>query len=378
MALRRMPITGEYILSSFRGRLKKAVRIRIATAWATSGPQLDALKIAVRKKGLKVRAIVGTYGNATEPSALERLHELGKLRLAGNAPLFHPKIYIFEFGSGKSVAWVGSANFTQAGFGDRNVEIMCEINAGSLQGWFRDQWEQLEPATGEAIANYRKHYEEDPPVPEFRKVVGKLEGIVARPSLPPLPETSTWEPVLEEEEIRNAFDRMRKTLIDGAEVKNWEVRGVPDTKVHWRADLGYWCAFHDPDRPPKRYWNAFGLEGPGNPGRTLSRIDLELNPPLDGHHEYAGNCAGLFVRNDRGGVFLARNLNKFGRRRIVSEELENRLEERLPGRIVGVPWRNRTRRMVVLSEVGSSELQNTVAELVKLVAELREWRSART
>lgn len=366
----RMPITGEYILPSFKRRLKKAVRVRIATAWATSGPQLDALGIAVRKKGLKVRAIVGTHGNATEPSALECLHELGKLRLAGNAPLFHPKVYIFEFGSGKSVAWVGSANFTRAGFEDRNVEIMCEIDGSELWYWFRDQWEQLEPATGEAVASYREHYEKNPPVPEFRKVVGESEDAVTGPSLPPLPETSTWEPVDQKKEIRRAFNQMRKTLTKEAEKFRNRMVGASRLTVYWHADLGYWCAFRDPDESPKRYWNHFGPEDPGESDRTLPLdFGLQINPAFDGNNR---RFAGLFVRNDHDDVFLARDLNRFGNLRIDSKKLEKNLEKRLPRRVVNIPQGNRPRRMVVLGEVGSGELRNSVAELVRLVSELKK------
>ena len=367
--------TDKDILSGFKRRLERATRVRIATAWATPGLHLDALGTAVQENELEVRAVVGTHGNATDPAALERLKELGKLRLAEDAPLFHPKIYVFEFRSGKPVAWVGSANFTRAGFGDRNVETMYETKGVKpFLEWFKQQWRQSEPASRQAIDDYRQRREENPPDPASLKVVGEPEGTAPGPSLQL--EAQTWDPVLDPEEIRAAFDRMRATLVDGAEeFKDWTVRGdrVMNDTVYWRTDPGYWCAFADPDSFQRRqgYWNCFGLENPGHqPGQAVDPIILELNPPLDGNSERAGYYAGLFVRNDHGGIFLARNLKSI--QGVNSEDLERRSNERLPGRIVDVLWRRRrTRRMVILGEVGSGELRNTVAELVRLVAELR-------
>ena len=361
--------TDKDILSRFKERLKGATRIRIATAWATPGLHLDALRTAAQGNGLKVRAIVGTHNNATDPAALERLKKLGKLRLAGNEALFHHKVYIFEFRSGKPVAWVGSANFTQRGFGGGNMETVYETkDVKPFENWFKQQWSQLEPATEEAINEYRKHHKRNPPSREFQKFVGESESVAPEPLLPL--EAQTWEPVLDPEEIRDAFDRMCTTLTDRLGVEDEMVVG--NHMVYWRADLRYWCTFDDPvarrERGENGYWNAFGLANPEG-RQTLPPIIIELNPPFDGNSEHAGKRTGLFVRNDRGGIFLARNLKSI--QGVNSEDLERRLNERLPGGVVGVPWRGRSRRMVVLGEVDSGELRNTIAELVRLVAELR-------
>ena len=366
--MKRMRLfTDEKILSRFEGLLKGATRVHIATAWATPGKQLDALGTAVQENGLEVRAIVGTHGNATDPAALERLKKLGKLRLAGNEALFHPKVYIFEF-SRKPITWIGSANFTRAGFGGGNVEIMYEtyyVKHFGFLWWFEEQWSQLKPATEEAINEYRKRREKDPPGRVFLEVVGEPKGADPGPSL--LPETQTWDPVLDPEEIRAAFDQMRATLIDDADELNRRV-GYLST-VYWRDDPGYWCAF---DQRRHGHWIPFGPENPREYTQLGSGC-LQINPPFDGNSKHAGNCAALFVRNDRGDIFLARNLNKIsGFNAKDFEDLERGLNERLPGRIFNVPWKKgNTRRMVVLGEVSSGELRKTVAELVRLVAEIR-------
>lgn len=95
-----MFLTEKDIQSQFQKNLKFANKIDIATAWATSGKALEALENAVRKQKrpkVRLRAIVGIFGNATEPEALERLNEVGELRLVGRkGRMFHPKVYIFQ------------------------------------------------------------------------------------------------------------------------------------------------------------------------------------------------------------------------------------------------------------------------------------------
>ena len=355
-----MLFTNEEILAEFEERLGEAVRVHIATAWAASGPQLDALKDAVQKKGLEVRAIVGTHGNATEPSALELLDELGQLRLAGNEVLFHPKVYVFECRNGASCAWIGSANFTRPGFGGGNVEAVYETDevdkVEPILEWFEQRWKQSKPASQEAIYNYRQRYERDPPARVLAEVVGKQEG--------------DWEgdlePVLDPDEISRAFGQMRETLIAGEGFVIRKVRRTPDMKVYWHARHKYWCAFKDPAKLKKRhYWNCFGREDPGKSDRTLNP-DLEINPPLDGNNK---RPAGLFVRNDRRDVFLARDLNKVNN--VKANDFRKMVEKEFPKNIVGVRWKKRTRCMIVLGEVNSRELRGRVAKLVGLVAELR-------
>jgi len=354
-----MLFTGKDILSRFEKHLERATRIHIATAWVTRGKHLDALGTAVQGNGLKVRAVVGTHGNTTDPAALEHLKKLGKLRLAKEPPIFHSKVYIFESENGASRAWVGSANFTRAGFGNRNVETMHETKdvKPSLE-WFKQQWKQTERASRQAINDYSERRRRNPPKWDLANLVGESEGAAPGPSLPPFARTGKWKPVLDPKEIRSAFNQMRKTLIKEAEKFRNRTVGGSRLTVYWHDDLGYWCAFRNPSPPPREYWNPFGTENPKET-HQLGNGCLQIN---HGHRQH-----GPFVRN-RGDTFLARDLGEI--RGVNPRKLEKRLKKRLPGRVVDVRWGDRTRRMVILSEVGSGELRKTVAELVRLVAEL--------
>ena len=108
-----MLINQENIQQRFNENLEWPTEIDLATAWATIHDGLQAL--GNHTPPLKVRAVVGLWGNSTDPEALTTLAKIGELRLVEKSG-FHPKVYVFR-GPDKAVAWIGSANFTHAGFG---------------------------------------------------------------------------------------------------------------------------------------------------------------------------------------------------------------------------------------------------------------------
>ena len=119
-------------------------RIDIATAWATEGPALDSLEKVGKHRNIRVRTLVGVAGGHTSPRALERLRELGQVRLVdGGSGLFHVKLYLFR-GRRTSVAWIGSANFTSPGF-EKNEEILLETtDTADLADWFKRRWKGID------------------------------------------------------------------------------------------------------------------------------------------------------------------------------------------------------------------------------------------
>ncbi len=122
-------------------------RVDIATAWATEGSALDALEGLKerRRKRTEVRTLAGVSGNHTTPDALKRLANLGEVRLVNDRTgLFHVKLVLFRT-SRKSLAWVGSANFTGPGF-DGNEELIYETEeVEGLAEWFDRRWEAVGP-----------------------------------------------------------------------------------------------------------------------------------------------------------------------------------------------------------------------------------------
>ena len=177
------------LIGRFKDLLNVHTRVDIATAWATGGEHLRVLAEATKRehRPVKVRAIVGIAGNATRPDALKELYKItnGNLRIVrGGHRLFHPKLYLFRRqtnGRVGSHAWVGSANFTKAGFGKRGVakneEIIVQIGPGettdALAGWFRKRCRPSpkDPPVKDVIQQYAEDWKGNPPGKDLRKIV---------------------------------------------------------------------------------------------------------------------------------------------------------------------------------------------------------------
>ena len=221
------------IQSRFKDLLSAHTRVDIATAWATCGEHVRMLVDATKRERMpvEVRAIVGTAGNATRPDALETLYRItkGSLRIIWNENqprLFHPKLYLFgqhTNGRAQSHAWVGSANFTNAGFGchaKANEELLVEIGPGettdALAAWFRDRWNgcPTDPPVREVIRRYTECWKQNPPERGIRQFVS---GDVSRRS--DLLDDAHRPLTLQE--YRQALKKCEEMLQD--EEKHWEV-----------------------------------------------------------------------------------------------------------------------------------------------------------
>ena len=185
-------LSGDNLLYRFKKLLETARSVDIATAWATPGRHLQALRDAVGRGDVKVRAIVGISGNATHPDALTELNGItaGDLRIVPKGErLFHPKLYLFELRAGGIVerrAWIGSANFTRAGFGGRsaaNEEVVLEVGPGeradALADWFQERWDRcrMDSPALEEIRRYEEDWDRNPPHRQIRRVTS---GAVSR------------------------------------------------------------------------------------------------------------------------------------------------------------------------------------------------------
>ncbi|MCY4128379.1 MAG: phospholipase D family protein [Gammaproteobacteria bacterium] len=148
------------ILDRFCKHLSWANEVDIATAWVTSNKGLTAIE----NSKMKVRTVVGLWGNQTDPHALTALLGMGELREPDTNKNFHPKIYIFR-GNGKSLAWVGSANFTRGGFSLNDETVFETRSAKSVQNWFDNLWGKSHPLTPKAINDYAKFRKQNPPKP---------------------------------------------------------------------------------------------------------------------------------------------------------------------------------------------------------------------
>ncbi len=385
--------TSEQVLRQFKKRLEATSGIRIATAWVTLGRGLDILQEAkMRNNELKIQVLAGTHGNATEPDALERLRELGKLRLVDDGGLFHPKVYIFRSGNASNVVWIGSANFTRSGFEGGNVEVIYETRRyeayeAALE-WFKKRWDQLEDASGDTIDDYRRDRENNQPSKELREIVGPTNslpslGTLGKPAneykkrprrdsarsitgstrASVIPKSSDWTPVKSPDDIRDAFKLMKKTLIEGAEpCRIGAVYGTTIERIYFHKNSGIWCAldYNDPkDRLDRiTHFNCFGLES------NMRKPIIRLNLPNDGHHSSAPNCTGRFVRRGRY-TYLACHFRSNGVGRKISDD-------KWPKSPIRLLWKRTEQDLTVLGRIDHKELRKRVFELVQRIAKRQE------
>ena len=170
-------------LKRFKELVSNAKKIDIAVAWATSCDEINVLA----NSNAKIRAVVGTSGNSTQPSTLRRLVEFAELRIPPHDPgqIFHPKYYVFH--GDTTFCWVGSANLSNGGFG-RNIELIHEfkLNSRKDQTWFERLWKGLNPDPMPAIKEYEKRYtpQERIPRPASRPRIKNL---------PKLAEIKSWD-----------------------------------------------------------------------------------------------------------------------------------------------------------------------------------------
>ena len=182
--MRGKVLCGDNLHGRFAALLGNAHSVDIATAWATPGEHLRELDAAAAG-GVKIRAIVGVLGNATHPDALKELSRItaGDLRIVPKGDrLFHPKLYLFERHGGgrvKRQAWIGSANFTRAGFGGHstsNEEIVLEVDPGeradALAEWFQERWNRcrMDSPVSEMIRRYTEDWKRNPPHRQVRQI----------------------------------------------------------------------------------------------------------------------------------------------------------------------------------------------------------------
>ena len=153
--------------------VKSALRIDIAVAWVTPSPVLDELCQLVREDKKKLRSLVGLDFNQTHPDALDKLREVGEVRIGRSQNgVFHPKLYLFHVQQislmPKARAIVGSANLTKGAFYE-NMEIAFEKLLDDneymqVKEFFEEQWEASKIFDDDSAKAYREIWKPRVPI----------------------------------------------------------------------------------------------------------------------------------------------------------------------------------------------------------------------
>ena len=204
------------IADRFEENLDWANRLDLVSAWATEHDGLRLLEECA-EQGLQVRAIVGLWHYVTDPKALRRLDRLGKLRLAGGARRFHPKVYLFR-GKSRTVAWVGSANFTAGGFATNEEAVFESEDTDSVKRWFKNLWRECGRLDENAIDEYERARKKNPPP---RQSLAEAGGGMTEP-MTLLEQVTGWN---------SYFAALRECDIWWSNHSSWSVLGEP---ISWR------------------------------------------------------------------------------------------------------------------------------------------------
>jgi len=280
-----MFLTTNKLMERLEKNLARSTRVDVATAWATEGPALDLLRKAVDDRDVKIRAIVGTYGNATHPKALERLRDVGTLRLAeSDGAMFHPKVYIFHGSDkSKSCTWIGSANFTGAGF-KRNEEVVHETReVDDASGWFKRRWRRCGKLRANAIKEYRKRWCEQGVSPDLAELTATRTDVGTRQRLALLGEAERWTDYVA------ALEACDESWLD--EGYGWSVLGETHSYLHTIREAGAIAQERWTGLSPERANMLLGLHDDsdgawgllGTLGAAAAAVYVFLHPHEVGH-----------------------------------------------------------------------------------------------
>ncbi|WP_412028733.1 phospholipase D-like domain-containing protein [Deinococcus yunweiensis] len=159
-----------YMGALLRTALEGADEIHICVSFLLSsglGLVLPEFKDFLNRGG-RLRLMVSTYLNVTQPDALRTLLILGKLgaldlRLQDGPQGFHAKYYMFECAGGERTCWVGSSNFTKSGlFGsvEWNTRHSGPAEVDACETQFETLWARPDsaPLTASLIDAYEVRY----------------------------------------------------------------------------------------------------------------------------------------------------------------------------------------------------------------------------
>lgn len=142
--------------------IRKSDAIHIATAWGYNGKVADLL---IENKHKFQTVIFGLNGFSTSPDLVERLINTKNTFIAQKSGgIFHPKIYMFQV-NGDIEAIIGSANFTNGGFG-RNDEACLHIKGTKEEDIFEQIKQEIasydslkQSVTQELAETYRRQHQ---------------------------------------------------------------------------------------------------------------------------------------------------------------------------------------------------------------------------
>jgi len=133
-------------------------------------------------------------------------------------------------------------------------------------------------------------------------------------------------------------------------------------KHYWRPDLGIWVVMRE---LPNRYWNAFGIEDPGQPGSI--DVVCEVNFPYNGVNR---KIAAVLIEDAKGSLYVAHSGRIGGGREGIGKQ--SFWEHFRGGKPVPVTYPDgKDSDFIVLGRIGDKQLPRQLALFVHEVARIK-------
>jgi hypothetical protein len=175
-------------------------------------------------------------------------------------------------------------------------------------------------------------------------------------------------PLIERDEIQKAYetfsDSMRKGSMPFTRTLGWKSDNTV-AEVFWNDTLGIWSHFDRSD-PKNRYWCVFGVENASEPSPL--KITCEINIPKE---KIDHRVAGLFVRDNKGNVYITHNGNLGGGREGISGTNFRTFFQR--DDFVDIAWQDKHEsETILIGRIDDPELPYLIKHFVKKVNSFKE------
>lgn len=178
----------------------------------------------------------------------------------------------------------------------------------------------------------------------------------------------TYSLITDQDEASQAFAAFRDGFACGAKVFPAHTIGFQggskQCDVYWHRDLGIWGLF-EPTLVKGRFWTCFGTDNPAEHANL--NITVEINPPTSGVNLF---CAGAFLRNDAGSVYLGHSGKVGGGRKGIGKAAFREFATNREWELIRVSG-DRRLEVIVLGQLGSPYLLESIKAFVDEVAEFK-------
>lgn len=177
--------------------------------------------------------------------------------------------------------------------------------------------------------------------------------------------------ITEADDIRQSLETVWQNISSGGQQLNHRVASrrprAISLPICWHPELKLWAGILW-EGVEGRYWFPFGIDDPNATERPLS-IPCEINPPMEGIDR---SCAGLFVRDFNGHVFLTHSGKIGGGQTGVGKFAFLDFYRKRGGKLETIQWPDgKETQAIILGQIDKDDLPSHLADFVHKVADFK-------